>query len=119
MLLDFPAHTPLKDKSKGHGIKACVLRNGGSDTPLTTSSSNKPSRTAAVYATKISVELAQWNALNAVDASKFDVSAAMVAAQTRMKKLRMSSVIFAGHKNAQLWELGLAPWGGMTYSALK
>ncbi|KJK75903.1 hypothetical protein H634G_09268 [Metarhizium anisopliae BRIP 53293] len=69
MLLDFPAHTPLKDKSKGHGIKACVLRNGGSDTPLTTSSSNKPSRTAAVYATKISVELAQWNALNAVDAS--------------------------------------------------
>lgn len=72
-----------------------------------------------MYVTKISVELAQWNALNAVDASKFDVSAAMVAAQTRMKKLRMSSVIFAGHKNAQLWELGLAPWGGMTYSALK
>lgn len=86
MLLAFSAHTPLKDKSKGHGIKACVLGNGGSDTPLSTSSSNKPSRTAAVNATKISVELAQWNALNAVDASKFNVSATMGAAQTRMKK---------------------------------
>lgn len=99
MLLDFVVHTPLDDKSKGQGIKACVLSAADLHTPAENSSASKKYQEAA-NTTVVSVELAQWNALDEAGSDKVDVSAAVSAVQARMKQLPTSSIIFASHKKS-------------------